>query len=530
MKNNFQKYFFLATILFGFFGMAKNSQAATYYVDYASGADTNNGTATVTAWKHCPGDASATNNANITLTAGDTVIFKGGVIYTGTGTTTLMTVNQTGTDGNTITYDGNSAGTFGTGKAAINLDNTYYTAFLASAKNYITLKNFDIYGAANDTTGTHGMIDATGVTHFSVQNSIFHEVTGWDTLCAQGSDGGVTATTQSIRFRPSSSNLEVSGCEFYAIGETGIDLYGVDTINIHDNDFGGVDQTTKKGYFSVAIRVEGSSSTCDNVLIKNNKFHDGWQYEGDDAAQRCHAGDWIHVYGTSGHPIGTVTYDGNFFYNDKVFDYAHGSAFSQLESYVTTLNAWNNLFVNAHAGHGGISTDQVTTINFFNNTTVQFPLTNDITAGHSLQGFTNLNHSNNIYIDLQASNSSYCNYDALSSVPTTTDHNVYYTPGSGAVWKFGSNYYTLAQWKTASGKETYSVSTNPNLVSLPATGATSSSGDYRLSASMPGANLSSSFATDYAGNSRSAWDIGAYEYVSGGDIIAPSAPQGLSVS
>jgi hypothetical protein len=53
--------------------------AATYYVDYQLGEDSSNGTTPWTPFKHCPGDPRAIANANITLSAGDIIVFKGGV-------------------------------------------------------------------------------------------------------------------------------------------------------------------------------------------------------------------------------------------------------------------------------------------------------------------------------------------------------------------------------------------------------------------------------------------------------------------
>jgi hypothetical protein len=60
--------------------------------------------------------------------------------------------------------------------------------------------------------------------------------------------------------------------------------------------------------------------------------------------------------------------------------------------------------------------------------------------------------------------------------------------------------------------------------------------DYRLHSNSTaidsGIDLSAYFATDKNGISRpqgSAWDIGAYEYQSGGDATPPAAPSGLSV-
>ena len=90
--------------------------AATYFVDFDAGTNASAGTATGTAWKHCPGDPNATGSANITLAAGDTVNFKGGVAYRG-----YVSVNASGSAaGGYITYQGDAAvHGWGTGKAII---------------------------------------------------------------------------------------------------------------------------------------------------------------------------------------------------------------------------------------------------------------------------------------------------------------------------------------------------------------------------------------------------------------------------
>jgi len=88
---------------------------APYYVDYDEGSNAANGLSAATAWKHCPGDGAATGiPAGTALAGGDRVIFKGGVHYRGT-----ITCQWPGDKGYPITYDGNTEGTFGTGRAII---------------------------------------------------------------------------------------------------------------------------------------------------------------------------------------------------------------------------------------------------------------------------------------------------------------------------------------------------------------------------------------------------------------------------
>jgi hypothetical protein len=92
--------------------------AVAYYVDYAEGSDANPGTSQETAWQHCPGDFDATGvAASAALNPGDTVMFKGGVQYVLTGLG--IDLNWSGTPEQPITYDGNSAGTWGEGNAIL---------------------------------------------------------------------------------------------------------------------------------------------------------------------------------------------------------------------------------------------------------------------------------------------------------------------------------------------------------------------------------------------------------------------------
>ena len=72
---------FIAVFL-GFFLCAGSASATTYYVDYASGADTNNGTAKSTPWKRAPGMVGCANTcSSTTIVAGDHIVLKGGVVW-----------------------------------------------------------------------------------------------------------------------------------------------------------------------------------------------------------------------------------------------------------------------------------------------------------------------------------------------------------------------------------------------------------------------------------------------------------------
>ena len=89
--------------------------ATNYYVDFDGGADSNKGTAPALAFKHSPGDPEAVGiSKDLKLQPGDTVIFKGGVAYKG-----VVKITVSGSTEKPITFDGNTAGKFGVGKAII---------------------------------------------------------------------------------------------------------------------------------------------------------------------------------------------------------------------------------------------------------------------------------------------------------------------------------------------------------------------------------------------------------------------------
>ncbi len=86
--------------LFGRIGL--ESIGATYYIDFQSGLDEAEGSSPSTAWKHSPGDPKATAYpAEVDLHPGDTLFFKGDVIYRG-----QIQIPADGSEEAAITYKG----------------------------------------------------------------------------------------------------------------------------------------------------------------------------------------------------------------------------------------------------------------------------------------------------------------------------------------------------------------------------------------------------------------------------------------
>jgi hypothetical protein len=81
-------------------------------VDFAAGSDDRDGLSAQAAWKRCPGDPAAAGKAKAArLAPGDTVLFKGGVVYRGS-----VDVPASGEAGAVLTFKGDG---WGEGKAVI---------------------------------------------------------------------------------------------------------------------------------------------------------------------------------------------------------------------------------------------------------------------------------------------------------------------------------------------------------------------------------------------------------------------------
>lgn len=163
-----------------------------YYIDFDTGNDSNSGTSTSTPWKHCPGDSNFTGSHSVI--AGDTFIFKGGVVYEG-----QVTITASGTSSNYITFDGNSLGTWGTGKAIIDgcretlFENAYqygfYADYASNTSGYLIFNNFEIRNVRtvyqdNKSKG----IFVSDASHVEIKNCYLHNIFPTPTAILKGGD------------------------------------------------------------------------------------------------------------------------------------------------------------------------------------------------------------------------------------------------------------------------------------------------------------------------------------------------------
>src|SRR3989344_2405580 len=220
-------------VLFVFLASNQTARAAvTYYVDYVGGSDSNIGTSPSTPWKHAPGDTRATGAAGSkALLAGDTVIFKGGVKYF-VAVGSQINLNWNGTSASRITYDGNSAGTWGTGRAIF-------------TDNY-----------AN---------------HNGVINSVFREIGYWFSkkpMNAEAISGVGVAVL-------GANGLTVTNSDFSRVN-IGLEMAAdssITNLTIANNAF------HDSMRWPVDLYPFSSGTTIDQVNIHHNKFYDHYQFE-----------------------------------------------------------------------------------------------------------------------------------------------------------------------------------------------------------------------------------------------------------
>lgn len=135
--------------------LSPSLMAATYYVDFVAGSNSNNGTSTSTPWQHSPGDANATGNAAITLAAGDIVVLKGGVQYNG-----RIDVNASGGGAGTrITFISGDrhASSWGSGKGIVDGQTTRKWGFYLNGRSWIDIEGLEIRNLGAPTADAAGV-------------------------------------------------------------------------------------------------------------------------------------------------------------------------------------------------------------------------------------------------------------------------------------------------------------------------------------------------------------------------------------
>lgn len=495
------------------FGVAKNSQAEELYITQnALGSDTGADCANAHAvsWFNTSGNWGTGTNK---ISGGDVVHFCGTI-------TTSAVIQGSGSSGSLITLLFESGAKFS--KAYWGMGSS--AGIYASGKQYITIDG-----------GTSGIIECTA---------------NGDSLANQQQASGVALS--------SCSNIEIKNLTIQniyvhvysnssAVNSGGVFADNTSYLSIHDN-------TINHAYYTVMLytsnsniahvnvydnTISGSASALtfslgnigtaiDDLNIYNNDVTMGYNWY--DPADNNHI-DGIHLWGQgASNYLTNVRIYGNYFHGQS--GGSHSTAMIFLEDAIINPLIYNNILVaTTDSPSNGLIyikfPSNASSPKILNNTFYGIS-NNDIGVSVTTDSTTTPYFVNNIFVNIDTA----VYYQSSTTGAITADNNDYY--GVSTMSRMGDIYYsTIANWRTYlggcpnSGNECSSITTNPDL-----------NNDYTEKISSPtidaGISLSTYFTTDIVGISRpqgAAWDIGAYEYASGGvDVTAPGAPSGLAVN
>jgi hypothetical protein len=492
-------------ILLWTFLAAGNVLAATYYVDFASGADTNAGTSTTAPWKHAPGMTGCSNTcSSTTLSGGDTLTFKGGVTWTSS-----FPWNLKGGSSSAITYT------------------TDHTWFAGTSYAQPTFDD----GHADP--GANGMISASNVGFITVNDLQFVN-------CGTAE----VANSDKCLVWENTHDITITNSTFAT--ESWIGNYFIfDSPGSYSNfTFTGNDFSHNSGAMWFASAQANTSEH--NVTYKQNTFHDytsqiGGGVHGDGAWHyfSVPAGDGTQF-------VDQVTFCDNRFYGDFRNSFAGGGA---MTAFFFTEGGFSGVICNNDMSFTPVQASmfdslivisananpKATGVQIYNNSLVNVG-TNAMSAGMRLDSDTaNMTVKNNIISGMQYA--LYIHNTTGTPVGFVSDYNLL-NPTGGLDWLESIESY--AQWK-ALGFDTHgALGVNPDFVAAP--------GNEQLSASSPalsmgaGTNLTSLsipvLDADLDGVPRpgsGAWDIGAYQAGGAAGSTPPPAssllpPTNLSVS
>lgn len=484
------------------FSPALKAVTSTYYVDFATGSDSNTSTqaqSQSTPWKHAPGMDGATSNANsYSVKSGDVFVLKGGSTWT-----TVSTINDLWTiPASNITIRGGQqlSTPWGSGYPILNGTGSTNTrgCIVSSGKSNVTIDGIKCYGACNTPDGSGYGIAA------------FYGSGGWEIVnCYVDSCGA-----NGITYSPSSGssflfhNSTVINCgRVYLAFDAGVTF---DNVQIYNNNLLGPGTWPAHNYHADGIMI-GSASNTDpspltNVQIYNNKFAGDWS-QGATALIYLNNGS-----GSSGWTVGGG-YHCKIYNNQMCMD----SKGWLSPGFISIFNGWRD-------------------VQIFNNTM------NAVTTGGTPVSVGIAVQSCGTAVALVAKNNiiSGCTYgvsDTDAGVRAgsglTLDNNLYQTNANGNyIQDSGGTKSTLAACQAA-GYESHGLTVSSaaalNFTALP--NGTNGSGNWTILSTSPakstGLDLTSLgiFTSDITGSQRTpaSWDIGASSYSSGvTSIIAPS--------
>ena len=495
----------------------------TYYVDFASGNDGNSGTSTTAPWKHAPGDINATGAANITLHPGDTVVFKGGVVYQGTNTSqsgsrAVVAPNNSGSSGNPIALISGHvhSSAWGTGRAVLDgrgpgTDAAKFGVYVGS-RNYITIEGLEIRNIGVPTVNAAG-IDYERGTNAIVRNCVIHNI-NWSGSYVRG---------YGIENNDGANHLYEKN-EVYNATDKLIETFG-----------GGSATPGTDDASNAVIRynvLHNASVHCVVLSSDNARFYDNviWQCNdgtisnspGPGFALKVDQGRNNTIFNNIAYNVnagfGVLVGTGNLFAHNIVYGIGRNGGGTHGGNDEAALVFYNN------DGSWGTGSGALSSNKFYNNIVYYVPNADAVDKPklvfHDASGGSNNEVKNNIFLAISGDTST-----------TGTRIRVY----TGRTSNYGNSYYSVSDWQSqfntlmsgtgnvASGNlvvdPAFVGGTLGSLTNMP-TGFTVTYGDvntsaFHLSSGSPaettGVTISGPANIDLRGNIRSAFWLGTYD-------------------
>lgn len=449
--------------------------AATSYVDATSGRDTNTGLSEATAWK-----TIAKVNAS-RFNPGDQILFKRGEIWRG-----QLIVPSSGSNGNPIAF-----GAYGDG----------IKPKILGSVNLGSTESWSLYSENIWKSSIASVTD--------IGNLIFNN----EASVGVKKSAKVDCTTQGDFFWDSSGNYlylysTSNPAAYYSAIEAArnidvIYMEGKGYVTIQDLDI---------RYSAVnGINLSGWSAVNENnnIIIQRNSISYCGGYKS--GGVRC--GNGIQVFGFATNIIARYNRVDNIY--DQGLDIEIWTAGHRVSNVSFYYNVVSNCECSIGFGFQGDSVTTSDTIKFENNVLFNAggswghsqrpdPFGHNLFYWLTTMPVTNLFFRNNIFLTATGKNLYIEWKNPIAGL--TSNYNLFYPDGASAFSYLG-NTYNFANYKTTSGKDAHSISSDPLFVSIFIP-------DFHLQSTSPARNAGTSvgLTLDYEGNPvRTPPNIGAYE-------------------
>jgi parallel beta-helix repeat protein len=366
--------------------------------------------------------------------------------------------------------------------------------------------------------------DSSDVILRSVSSNPIFTITGADYLKFNKMTFEFTGSSaMGLRISGISKGIGVKNCRFRPTGSFG--GYGVYSSSDADDSTTIEQNLFENNYYGIYLYGSGTGSNTEKeAIIKNNLVLNPYYYgiilEYMDGPKIT--GNTITSSRNNGYPLLYIRNSSNQLvvaYNKihhTAINYSYGIT---LESHTGSSSLRANIYNNFISIAGGNSTHYGLNISSVNYVNIYFNSINVYGSGSntrniSINSGNNLDMRNNIFCNLAGG---YAQYLTSSATFTQANYNDIYTTGTNLGHLNGTNYTTLAAWKSATTKEANSVSLDPAF--------TSSTDLHSNLISLDSACLPiAGFTDDIDRESRNSFrpDIGADEFT--------SLPENLGVS